>query len=224
MHNIIISTGSDGTGTVSTIFTANVKEKLSKENIYVLKPVSKANWSNGKSTRVIDLLRIKRQFTITGYIMAEKNSESCNTARKRLYDLFNAGGTDYMWYPVYNTTRIEVSYENLEFDEDPVEDFPANSDTTTLTGAHSSSVTTITVASTTGFPSAGIIVVNNEAMLYTGTTATTFTGVTRGYLNTVATSHANADTVASRDSIFDEAGNVLARYAVTLTVTEATHR
>ena len=52
--------------------------------------------------------------------------------------------------------------------------------TTTLDGSLTDSATTVTVASTTGFDSAGTLHIGNEQITYTGTTSTTFTGATRG--------------------------------------------
>ncbi|HEY0004539.1 MAG TPA: hypothetical protein VGB17_06980 [Pyrinomonadaceae bacterium] len=90
--------------------------------------------------------------------------------------------------------------------------YPTGLDTTTtlpqladlkstyLTAAINASVTTITVASTSGFPSAGVAWIQNELFAYTGTTATTFTGVTRGLGGTTATTHALRETVMSRIS------------------------
>jgi hypothetical protein len=60
---------------------------------------------------------------------------------------------------------------------------------TTLNGGINSSVTTITVSSTTGFPSAGQIRIESEVIIYTGTTLTTFTGCTRGARGSTAASH-----------------------------------
>ena len=60
-------------------------------------------------------------------------------------------------------------------------------------------MTTITVSSTTGFDSAGTIVVGNETITYTGTTSTTFTGCTRGASSTTAASIASGVTVAQFD-------------------------
>ena len=58
--------------------------------------------------------------------------------------------------------------------------------TTTTSTTHTDSVTTITVASTTGFDSSGTIFIANEQVTYTGTTSTTFTGCTRGANSTTA--------------------------------------
>lgn len=64
--------------------------------------------------------------------------------------------------------------------------------TTALNGGINASVTTITVTSTTNFSSAGVILIDNERITYTGKTATTFTGCVRGV---DATSHLTAATV-----------------------------
>ncbi len=80
--------------------------------------------------------------------------------------------------------------------------------TTTLDGSLSDSATTVTVASTTGFDSAGTIHIGNEEITYTGTTSTTFTGATRGAGGTTASAHSNATQVAQ----FDEGG--IPRYVV----------
>lgn len=52
--------------------------------------------------------------------------------------------------------------------------------TTTLTGSHTLPVGTITVASTTGFPASGSIIIGNNVVTYTATTPTTFTGCLGG--------------------------------------------
>lgn len=67
---------------------------------------------------------------------------------------------------------------------------------TTLTAAVTYSGTTLTVASTSGFPTSGSLRVGNEAILYTGTTSTTFTGLTRGGNASVPADHSSGDTVS----------------------------
>jgi hypothetical protein len=63
---------------------------------------------------------------------------------------------------------------------------------TTLTNAipNSSSTATIVVGSTAGFASAGTILIEQELIKYTGKTATTFTGITRGAYGSSGSSHA----------------------------------
>jgi|TARA_Y100000310_G_scaffold140352_1_gene139766 hypothetical protein len=75
--------------------------------------------------------------------------------------------------------------------------YPQSSLRTTLNGAHNDVVATITVASTTGFKSRGILQINGELIEYTATTPTTFTGATRGFNNTTAASHTSGDTVSN---------------------------
>jgi hypothetical protein len=62
---------------------------------------------------------------------------------------------------------------------------------TTLTGAITSTTTTFPVVSTTGFPTAGTGLLDSETFTWTGTTATTLTGVTRGVNNSAAVAHAS---------------------------------
>ena len=64
--------------------------------------------------------------------------------------------------------------------------FSTTNSSTTLDGAVLVADTTITVQSTTGFPTAGTILIGTEQITYTGTTATTFTGCTRGANGTTA--------------------------------------
>jgi Tfp pilus assembly protein PilX len=64
-----------------------------------------------------------------------------------------------------------------------------------LTAALTNVATTVTVNSTTGFPGAGRIVIDDEQINYTGTTATTFTGGTRAQGGTVAAPHALGNAV-----------------------------
>lgn len=71
---------------------------------------------------------------------------------------------------------------------------------TQLNGAINNSVTTITVDSTTGFKSGGgTIRIGSELIDYTGVTATTFTGCTRGQYGTTAASHADNASVLERE-------------------------
>jgi hypothetical protein len=51
--------------------------------------------------------------------------------------------------------------------------------------------TTLTVVSTASYPSSGTLLLEREAVTYTGKTATTFTGLTRGMFGTVAAAHAD---------------------------------
>lgn len=60
--------------------------------------------------------------------------------------------------------------------------------TTTVTVSGTVTDATITVASTTGFPATGWIILEGEIISYTGLTGTTFTGCVRGKYNSTAVS------------------------------------
>ena len=62
---------------------------------------------------------------------------------------------------------------------------------TTLNGAITDIVTTITVASTAGFAESGSLIIGSELVTYTGKTDTTFTGLTRGAFSTTAAAGSN---------------------------------
>ena len=68
---------------------------------------------------------------------------------------------------------------------------------TTLSGSITNTSTTITVASTSTFPSTSTLVIDNEIITYTGKTSTTFTGLTRGVDGTAAASHVSGSAVRS---------------------------
>ena len=61
--------------------------------------------------------------------------------------------------------------------------------TAQVTTSMTDDVATATVDSTTDFATSGYLYVDNEIIQYSGTTATTFTGLTRGQDKTDATSH-----------------------------------
>jgi len=72
--------------------------------------------------------------------------------------------------------------------------------TTQLTADHTAAVVTLNVKNTAGFLSSDYVIVANEKIRYTGKTATTFTGLTRGWDGTTATTHNIADKVYSDES------------------------
>lgn len=60
---------------------------------------------------------------------------------------------------------------------------------TTLTANVSNAATTLPVADTTNFANAGAVLIGSEIITYTGKTATSFTGCTRGQYGSTAASH-----------------------------------
>jgi hypothetical protein len=76
----------------------------------------------------------------------------------------------------------------------------ANLGGTTLNGALTDVATTVTVVATADFAASGDFRVDDEVIAYTGVTATTFTGCTRGSDGTTAVSHLTAAAVGERFS------------------------
>lgn len=108
------------------------------------------------------------------------------------------------------TIRRRTIPENYVFLEtervillNPIPDTAANTTTINVVGGISATATSVTVASTTGFPTEGVLIIDSEVMRYTNTTATTFTGLVRGVENTTAATHANGATVTERDLRID---------------------
>jgi hypothetical protein len=73
--------------------------------------------------------------------------------------------------------------------------------TSKLTSAINNSVTTIPVGSTADFASTGTVVIGTEQITYTGVTATSFTGCTRGANSTSAAAHDNLSAVTKLNAI-----------------------
>jgi hypothetical protein len=71
--------------------------------------------------------------------------------------------------------------------------------TSTLNGAINSSVTTLTLADASQFPSSGtnFVIIGSEEISYTGVSGNTLTGLTRGVAGTTAASHSDGATVTN---------------------------
>ncbi len=61
--------------------------------------------------------------------------------------------------------------------------------TTTLTASIAADDSTMSVHRTQGFPSSGVLIIDAETICYSGTTSTTFTGLTRGCRDSSAAEH-----------------------------------
>lgn len=135
----------------------------------------------------------QREYDITTF--ADAPSDVIALWKRRMN---NVVGGDFQAIPVNDWTPYRLDGAGtpemvLRFDHPP-----SVSPTTALDGALNNSDTTITVDATadtpspdTDFPASGRLVIDNELIDYTGTTATTFTGCTRGVENSVAASHSD---------------------------------
>lgn len=101
---------------------------------------------------------------------------------------------DYQW--VETERVIEVN---------PIPDTAAGTTAINDAANITATATSITVDSTTGFPSEGRIIIDSEVIRYTQKTATTFTGCVRGEEGTTAATHLDNATITERDLILHSA-------------------
>jgi hypothetical protein len=74
--------------------------------------------------------------------------------------------------------------------------FHSDNQTTLTADINSNSTSPLAVASTAGFPSSGGLLIGTEMLSYTGKTASTFTGITRGVQGSSGATHDNGDYVS----------------------------
>jgi hypothetical protein len=118
------------------------------------------------------------------------------------------------YYPIKPTTfGAQIQFPNGAFHQDGY---------TYLTAAipNSSSTAAIQVVSTTGFLSSAGLIIGDEIIKYTGKTATTFTGITRGAYGTSGSSHAIGAAASEAQVITPPATSL----PVVFTVTDASNQ
>ena len=110
-----------------------------------------------------------------------------------------------------NGTTAATGSDNLDIDlladvslVTSVETMGLETRTTEINGAINASVTSLTVDSTEGFEDTGFIRVGTEVISYTGKTATSFTGLTRGAGGTTAAAHSDDADIFQEISITDD--------------------
>jgi hypothetical protein len=74
--------------------------------------------------------------------------------------------------------------------------------TSTLSSSINTSVTSLTMASSSSFPSSGTVQIGSELITYTGNSGGTLTGLTRGATGTTAASHSSGATVTDASNFF----------------------
>ena len=74
--------------------------------------------------------------------------------------------------------------------------------TSTLSSSINTSVTSLSMASSTSFPSSGTVIIGSELITYTGNSGGTLTGLTRGANGTTAASHSSGATVTDASNFF----------------------
>jgi hypothetical protein len=74
--------------------------------------------------------------------------------------------------------------------------------TSTLSSGINASVTSLTMASSTSFPSSGTVQIGSELITYTGNSGGTLSGLTRGATGTTAATHSSGATVTDASEFF----------------------
>jgi hypothetical protein len=74
--------------------------------------------------------------------------------------------------------------------------------TSTLSSGINASVTSLTMASSTSFPSSGTVQIGSELITYTGNSGGTLSGLTRGATGTTAATHSSGATVTDASNFF----------------------
>ena len=74
--------------------------------------------------------------------------------------------------------------------------------TSTLSSGINASVTSLTMASSTSFPSSGTVQIGTELITYTGNSGGTLSGLTRGAAGTTAATHSSGATVTDASNFF----------------------
>ena len=74
--------------------------------------------------------------------------------------------------------------------------------TSTLSSSINASVTSLTMASSSSFPSSGTVIIGSELITYTGNSSGTLSGLTRGANGTTAATHSSGATVTDASNFF----------------------
>ena len=102
------------------------------------------------------------------------------------------------YYPV----GPAVETASTGFGLGPWSGFKSGQFTSTLSSSINTSVTSLSMASSTSFPSSGTVLIDNELISYTGNSGGTLSGLTRGASGTTAASHSSGATVTDASNFF----------------------
>ena len=102
----------------------------------------------------------------------------------------------------YEPVGPAVEVASTGFGLGPWSGFKAGQFTSTLSSSINTSVTSLTMASSTSFPSTGTVLIDSELITYTGNSGGTLSGLTRGASGTTAASHSSGATVTDASNFF----------------------
>tara|TARA_R100000541_G_scaffold29915_1_gene39024 strand:+ start:63 stop:1001 length:939 start_codon:yes stop_codon:yes gene_type:complete len=133
-----------------------------------------------------------------GYSFNHATNSSTLTAGVTRYELpTSTKSVDYSTARIKKDVDLNASGNNLStlnYNEYIQKEFATQEDeiiSTTLNGSHSDSVTTLTLASTTGLDASGLVHIGSEQVTYTAISGSDITGCTRGANSTTAATHAS---------------------------------
>jgi hypothetical protein len=102
----------------------------------------------------------------------------------------------------YYSVGPAVEVASTGFGLGPWSGFKTGQFTSTLSSSINTSVTSLTMASSSSFPSTGTVLIDNELITYTGNSSGTLSGLTRGASGTTAASHSSGATVTDASNFF----------------------
>ena len=102
----------------------------------------------------------------------------------------------------YYSVGPAVEVASTGFGLGPWSGFKSGQFTSTLSSSINTSVTSLSMASSTSFPSSGTVLIDNELISYTGNSGGTLSGLTRGASGTTAASHSSGATVTDASNFF----------------------
>ncbi len=139
---------------------------------------------------------LNAEFQVTSYVSSNQYTITASV-NANASDSGSGGASVVAAYQI--TTGQDIYTQNVGWSAGTWGGIITGSVTTAVSGGTlSSGNTTVTVTSTTGFTATGNILIDSETISYTGTTATTFTGCTRGVGGAgsgAATTHTNGTAV-----------------------------
>ena len=144
-----------------------------------------------------------------GYSFNHASNSSTLVAGQARYTIpTSTKSIDYSTARIKKDTDLNTSGNNLvtlNYKEYIEKNYASKEDdviATTLNGSHSSSVATLTLASTTGLDTTGTVHIGSEQVTYTGILGNDITGCTRGANSTTAATHSSGVAVTQ----FSEGG------------------
>ena len=118
------------------------------------------------------------------------------TAKRSLNILFSEWGNRglHFWEVKNQSVTLVDGQAVYTFFRSP-SDGSSDGISTTLSAGINATVTTIGVASVTGLPTSGIIIIGTEQITYSGISSLNLTGCVRGVNGSTAATHSSGDTV-----------------------------